>query len=602
MWPRVTLLTYLSKAYGDVKAASMAREHMQSWQQGRQIHHAVPISTQPTTAAPMASASASAQIPHVPIQRSFQIPKQDGTMAPLPHPQKQEWHSSVPVISTLERQAASPLASAAVPSTHSSLMHPHTNDSSRNTVVNSAMLNSADMHNEAEMQSHHSEVIADNSALTSTGLVSAPPALPSSQSGTTQSILLTSEDKGSPLYTMRGLAASIKRSLNAERLATSSGPSASSSSNGQKLKRSSSAEAIDDVRGVEVSQADGKGYEHKSFPKEEPRPVSLVSEPDDSRSTVLPASIPEDPMPQQETIPTPSAFVMPNPQHESTHNFVPFSTLTGAVSFDDISTVSANHNAVPPSEAMDVSEDLAITHPTPETVLHNPMEVPLMPIAQTSFEPLPFSHRTPTPPLAATITPLNDEDEGDEEGGVTPSSHPTSLLYEEVDPQLWMIPSGGEDDVEMHVDSGEGHVQAHIDIASPSEYAAHHKARDDNSPRQEADVFVRRTGLLDSSIAGIDRGSIGSLQAEDAPAGETSSSAQVSEALPGVPTKTSSTRFLSPGSAETSSSGLKSRASRRPRGKQEFYIAVPPPSEWVLRAKHREAERKALMNEKNGEP
>ena len=597
MWPRVTLLTYLSKAYGDVKAASMAREHMQLWQQSRQIQHTVPISTQPTTAAPMASASA--QNPR--NQSSFQIPKQDGTMAPLPHPQTHEWHSSVPVISTLGRQAASPLTSAAAPSTHSSLLHPHTNDSSRNTVVNSAMLNSADVRNEAEMQSHHSEAIAENSALTSTGLVSAPPALPSSQSGPTQSILLASEDKGSPLYTMRGLAASIKRSLNAERLATSSGPSASSSSNGQKLKRSSSAEAIEDVRGVELSQPDGKVYEHKSFPKEEPRPVSLVSEPDDSRSTVLPASLPEDPMPQQETIPTPSAFVIPNPQHESTRNFVPFSTLTGAVSFDgDISTVSANHDAVPPSEAMDVSEDLATTHPTPETVLHNLMEAPLMPIAETSFEPLTFSHRTPTPPLAATITPLRDEDE---EGGATPSSHPTSLLYEEeVDSQLWLIPSGGEDDVEMHVDYGEDHVRAHINITSPSEYATHHRARDDNSPVQEADVFVRRTGLLDSSIAGNDRGSIGNLQAEDAPAGETSSSAQVSEELPPVPTKTPSTRFLSPGSVETSSSDLKSRASRRPRGKQEFYIAVPPPSEWVLRAKHREAERKALMNEKNGEP
>lgn len=599
MWPRVTLLTYLSKAYGDVKAASMAREHMQSWQQGRQILHTVPISTQPTTAASIASASA--QNPR--NQSAYQILKQDGTMAPLPHPQKQEWHSSVPVVSTLRRQAASPPTNAAVPSTHPSTLHPHTNDSSRNTVVNSAMLNSADMRNEAEMQSHHSDAFADNSAVTSTSLVSGPPTLPSSQSGPTQSILLASEDKGSPLYTMRGLAASIKRSLNAERLATSSHPSASSSSNGPKLKRSSSAEAIDDVRGVELSQSDGKGHEHKFLPQEEPRSVSPVSEPDDSRSIVLPASFPEDPMPQQETIPTPSALVMPNPQHESTRNFVPFSTLTGAVSFDDISTVSANHNAVPPSEAMDVSEDLSTTHPTPETVFHNPMEVPLMPIAQTSFEPLPFSHRTPTPPLAATITPLRDEDEGDGEGGVTPSSHPTSLLYEEeVDSQLWLIPSGGEDDVEMHVDSGEDHVQAHINITSPSEYATDGKARDDTSSIQEADVFVRRTGLLDSSIAGIDPGSIGNLQAEDAPVGETSSSVQISEELLRVPTKTSSTRFLSPGSAETSSSGLKSRASRRHRGKQEFYIAVPPPSEWVLRAKHREAERKALMNEKSGEP
>src|SRR5579863_4821845 len=99
MWPHVAPLICLLKTYGAVKAAAMAREHMQLWQQGRQTHPTVPISTQPTTATPMASASA--QNPH--NQSQFQIPTQDGPAATPPHSQMHQWQSSVPVNSTLGR-------------------------------------------------------------------------------------------------------------------------------------------------------------------------------------------------------------------------------------------------------------------------------------------------------------------------------------------------------------------------------------------------------------------------------------------------------------------------------------------------------------------
>ena len=586
--------TYLLvKEYGTVKASSIAQEYMQLWAQGRQIHPTASNPIPSTTLTPMASVPA--QIPQ--NQNHLQIPKQEGTAVPLPHPQTQEWHS-VPVITNPGGQEASQ-THAAAPSAHAPPPHPPTDVSTLDTVVDSAMKNSTVAHNDAGVQSHHPEAITSNPTRTSAGPASTPSALPNSQS-----ILLASEEKGSALYTMRGLAASIKRSLNAERLAASAESSASSDPHTQKRKRSSSAEAIDNRHEAESSRPDERVYEQKGFPKTEPQPVNPVSEPDDSRSTMLPGSLPEADMPQEETIHTPNEFAMPNPHHASTHNFVPFSTLTGAVSFDVVSgSSSANHNTNSSSEAPVVLEDLTTSHPT-EVVVHNDIEVPLIHLPRSPFDPLSFPHRTPTPPLAATITLVRDEDEVDEKAEATPSSHPSSLLHEEeVDSQLQLIPSGSEDGVENRADSDSVQVQTHFTITSPLEHTAHSEAQDGNSPMQETDIFVRRTGLLDSSTGEIGHGSMGSPQAKECPASETRSSAQAREELPPhVPTKASSSRVWSPGLAETSGSGLSSKVPRRTHRKQEFYIAVPPPSEWVLRAKHREAERKAQINHKSGEP
>ena len=522
---------------------------------------------------------------------------------PLPLPRTREWHSSVPAILNPGEQEASQ-AHKVAPSVHGPPPHhPTTDIPNPDTVVASAMMNATVAHNDASLQSQHPEAIASNPTPTSADPASTPSALPNSQS-----ILLASEEKGSALYTMRGLAASIKRSLNAERLAASAESSASSDPHTQKRKRSSSAEAIDNRHEAESSRPDESVYEQRGFPKTEPQPVNLVSEPDDSRSTMLPGSFPEADIPQQETTHTPNEFAMPNSHHASNssiHNFVPFSTLTGAVSFDVVSDPSsANHNTNPSSEAPAVLEDLATSHPTTEAVLHNDIDVPLIHLSQPPFDPLSFPHRTPTPPLAATITLVHDEDEIDEKAEATPSSHPSSLLHEEeVDSQLRLIRSGSEDGVEIRADSDEDQVQTHYNITSPLERTARLETRDGNSPMQETDVFVRRTGLLDLSIGEVDRGSMGSPQAEECPAGETRSSVQAREELPShVTTKASSSRVRSPGFAETSGSGLSSKVPRRTHGKREFYIAVPPPSEWVLRAKRREAERKAEINSKSGEP
>jgi len=587
--------TYLPvKAHGAVKAASMARAYTQHWQQGRQIYPTASNPIPSTTLTPMASVSA--QIPQ--NQNHFQIPEQEGTAVPLSHPQTQEWHSSVPVTTNVREQGASQTHVVA-PSAQPPPPRPPTDVSTLGTVVDSAIMNVTGAHNDAGVQSHHPGIIASDPTPTSAGPASTPSAVRNSQS-----ILLASEEKGSALYTLRGLAASIKRSLNAERLAASGEPSVSSDPHTQKRKRSSSAEAIDNRHEAESSRPDERVYEQKD-PKTEPQPVNLVSEPDDSQSTMLPGSFPEADISQQETIHTPNEFAMPNPHHASTHNFVPFSTLTGAVSFDVVSgSSSANHNTNLSSEAPVVLEDLTTSHPRTGSILHNDIEVPLIHLSQSPFDPLSFPRRTPTPPLAATITLVRDEDEVDEKAEATPSSHPSSLLHEEeVDSQLRLIPSGSEDGVEIRADSVEDQDPTHSNIAPPLESTAHSEAPDGNSPMQETDVFFRRTGLLDSSIGEIDHGSMGNPRAEECPAGETRNSAQPCEELPScVPTKASSSGIRSPGFAETSGTGSSSKFPRRTRGKQEFYIAVPPPSEWVLRAKHREAERKAQINYRSGEP
>jgi hypothetical protein len=383
---------------------------------------------------------------------------------------------------------------------------------------------------------------------------------------------------------MRGLAASIKRSLNAERLAASAKPPALPRS----PKRSSSVQVIDvDARPeADLSRPDlatGRPYEHEPLPKVEPEPQPVDPEPvievDDSPQTVLPVPFSEGSMPQQETRHTPDGRVTP-----TSHDFVPFSTLAGAVSFDNI-TNSA------PAQAVRTPEDAAmITQPTSLCTQ--------VPFAESPFDPLSFPHRTPTPPLAATITPVHDEDEV-EKAEATPSS----LLHEEdIDLQLQLPPSESEDNLEMDVVSGEDHVQTHSSAAPLSEHTTPFKPQDNNnnSLTQHADVFVRRTGLLDSPTGEIVRPSIGESGVDAGPASGAGSPLREPEELPRMPTEMSPKGVLSPGSAETSGRGSLPNVPRKYRGKREFYIAVPPPSEWVLRAKHREAARKARLSGKLG--
>jgi len=378
-------------------------------------------------------------------------------------------------------------------------------------------------------------------------------------------------------------------------------PSASSDPHSQKWKPLNSIEAADTQHQTKSSTPDlaiEKSDEQGADSKAGNQPVNLTTEAVDSPSTILPVSFSEALIPHEETIRTANGFQIPNSQHDSSPNFTPYSTLTGAVSFDNITdSVPVNHNPAPSSEATGVLEDMTISQPTSQIVLHGHVEDPLI-LDQPSFEPLSFPHRTPTPPLAATITTVHDEGEVDEKAGPTPSSRPSTPLHEiEIDSQLQYIPSGNEDDIEMSSVPGEDQVPTQPNIES-SEIS---QAWDNDALMQEAGVSTHQATSLDRPIEEIDRGSIGSQMVEEHPGNERRRSAQAPEELARVLRKTSPIRVQSTDFAETSSLGSLPKLARKSRGKQKFYIAVPPASEWVLQAKRREAERKALMKEKAGE-
>ena len=445
------------------------------------------------------------------------------------------------------------------------------------TETNSAQLarSTGDAYNAAETQSHHHAPTFS--------------AAPSSQSDSTQSILLA-EEKGKALYSMRGLAASIKRSLNAERLAASLKPSASSDLHDQKWKPLSSTEAVDtqQTKSSTPDLAIGESHEQDPDSKVGTQPVDIITEPVDSPSTIHR----EDLIPHEETIRTAGGFQIPNSQLDSSPKFTPYSTLTGAVSFNNSTdSVPVNHNPAPSPEATGVLEDTT----TSQIVLHDHLEDPLIP-DQPSFEPLSFPHRTPTPPLAATITTVHDDGEVDEEANPIFSSS-TPLHEIEIDSQLQYIPSGNENDVEMSSVPGEDHVPTQPDIAS-SEFS---QAWDNDTLMQEADVSTHRAPTFDQPIKEVVRGTIGSPMAEEHPENETKSYARAPEDLAPVLPKTSPIRVQSADSAETSSPDSLPKLLRKSRGKQKFYIAVPPASEWVLQAKRREAERKARLKGEVGE-
>lgn len=530
---------------------------MQLSEQRRQVNPTATVPVQPTVAP--ATVSVAVQNPRHPSQ--IQIQTSEGVAV-------RGWNFYSPVASTHGQQASPQLHPAAPPS-HPSVLQ---NDFTSETGTLQSARNAGDAFTNAEVQSHHLETTASRPVVTSTDPAPTLSAPPSSQS---QSILLAPEEKGAALYTMRGLAASIKRSLNA---AVSS---ASSDSHSQKLKRSSSIEAMKPDLAV-----DEQGPE----PKAEPEPVNPVAEPP---SIILPASLSDVSVPQhEETMQTANGFQIPS---SSSRKFVPFSTLTGAVSFDNIpDSVPINQNPAPSPEATGVlEEDLTTSQSTPQPdVLHNHIEDPFISVSQPSFDPLSFPHRTPTPPLAATITTVHDEGEVEEKAVSISPSYPSTPLHEaEIDSQLQFPPSRIEDDVEMSVAPGEDHVQIQLNVAS-SEFS---QAQDNDTLVQEADES------LAPSVVEIDRSPRGSPMVEEYPGGETRSSARAPEELARVLPRTSPIRVQSTDIAETSSPSSLPKLPRKSRRKQEFYVAVPPASEWVLRAKHREAERKALMREKAGE-
>lgn len=516
-------------------------------------------------------------------------------MPAAPPPQTQEWNSFAPVASAHVRQTSSQHAPAALPShtpaaspSHTPLPHPPAKELVTETYSVRPAPGTGDAHNVAESQSHYPEVTTRSGVVLSADRILSLSAPPSSQSDSTQSILLAPE-KGKALYSMRGLAASIKRSLYAERLAASVRPSASSDPHGQTRKPLNSIEAVDTQHQMKSSTPDlaiGKPYEQGLDSKEGSQRTNIITEPVDSLSTIPPVTFSEVSVAHEETT---NEFQIPNSQHDSSPTFAPYSSLTGAVSFENVTdSVPVNHNPTPCSDATCVLEDTT----TSQIVLHDRVEDALM-TDQPTFEPISFPHRTQTPPLAATITIIDDEGEVDEKAKPTPSSRPCTPLHEiEIDSQPEYIPSGNEDDVEMSSIPGEDDVPIQPDVAS-LEFS---KAWDNGAQMQEADVSTHQATSLDRPIGEIDPSSIVSPAVEEHPENERKRSTQSPDEPARVPPKTSS---IGTDSVETSSRVSSPKLARKFRGKQKFYIAVPPASGWVLQAKRRE--RKALMKEKAGE-
>ncbi|KAI0307206.1 hypothetical protein B0F90DRAFT_536511 [Multifurca ochricompacta] len=94
---------------------------------------------------------------------------------------------------------------------------------------------------------------------------------------------------------------------------------------------------------------------------------------------------------------------------------------------------------------------------------------------------------------------------------------------------------------------------------------------------------------------------MGYLRAEEHSSVETRDTFQEGEGPLDKAVKTPSDRVKSPRLAEISNSSWLSKPPRKSYRKRVFYVSVPPPSDWVLRAKRKEAERKGLRSEKTGQ-
>ncbi|KAI0307205.1 hypothetical protein B0F90DRAFT_536916 [Multifurca ochricompacta] len=256
------------KAYGVETAASMTRDILQS----RQLRQVVPVTPAPTTAS---LDSVSVQNPQ--NQSQFQIMKQEPPtgvgpiLLPL-DPPRQEWHPEVRVISVEERLAPSQARPTAL---HNIVSHqlsdtdntPLQADVTQGIAGQSELVNMSDVHNNGEVQSHYLGATASNAVLTSTDITSGLSTPLRSQPGSTQSILLASEKKSTALYTIRGLAASVQRSLNAERLGASTEPSATSGLPTVKRMRSTSAGAIDATGATKFKLSGSESHEQGPVPK-----------------------------------------------------------------------------------------------------------------------------------------------------------------------------------------------------------------------------------------------------------------------------------------------------------------------------------------------
>ncbi|KAH9077224.1 hypothetical protein EDB83DRAFT_2348892 [Lactarius deliciosus] len=509
------------KTHGPEKAAEMTQDLMRSWQQKRQIQSEVQ--------APMHSATAStafAPARNHQMQSQFQIPNHSV-------PNEGEWTSG---ISEDGRLVPSQPHLAPQTSAPQGIVSP------QELPVSGAIKKETD----------HS---------TTTNSPSTFPTAPSSQS---HSILLAPEEKSTALYTMRGLAASIKRSLNAERLAASGQPTPASEIHTNTSKLSPPNEVVDTAE--QSGLATAGTHEPAIIPTTdamETVPVPHLDEGGASSATAL-SPFPQLPVSQRETSSSPDEVTIPEPSHD----FVPFSTLAGAVSFDNITGYAPADHPTMPSPLATPFEGLTDPQQAPDIIPHDPMDIPLLPFTESSFNGLSFPTRTPTPPLSAMITPFRDDDVADGKIQEIPSPVPTSPCLDQVEKQPESISPTSKHSLEARVIStGGDQDRIDFDVTSPSsEHATHPQVQVQipNSPKEESHVFVRRT----EEISGEP---LEGARTEGYPGDETRKHVRTSEVPSAPPMK--------------------------PAGEPAFYIAVPPLPEWVRRAKRRKVANNGLGSE-----
>ena len=407
------------------------------------------------------------------------------------------------------------------------------------------------------------------------------PTAPSSQS---QSILLAPEEKSSSLYTIRGLAASIKRSLNAERLAVSEQATAASETPVETRKPSD--EGVDTAQQSELATAGANELAiSPTTDSVETVPVIPLDGAEDA-SVIVPSTFPQDSVPHRET---PDEAIIPNTYQEPLPDFVPFSTLAGAVSFDNDTRYAPVDHSIVLSPTAGPLEGLADSQQAADVVPHDHMDVdvPLLSFAEVSFNGLSFPTRTPTPPLSAMITPYRDDDGANGKTQETPSSIPTSPRLDPVEIQPESISPASNGPEAMVISVEENTDRNGVNATPPSSgHATHPEAQILNSPKAETHAFVRRTGLLDSSVEEVSGEAIENLRAEGHPRDEMRKLVRNSE-MPTV--------------VQTSGSSISLKPPMKSNGKPSFYIAVPPRPEWVREAKRQIATRKGLASEENGE-
>ena len=534
----------LRKTHGAEKAAAMTKELMQSWQPKRSIHPEVQGPMHSATASSTAFATATSLKTHSQSRISnHRVPNEGGSAPPQ---QRQEW-TSAPTISGSAPSQPHLLA----PSTLASPLRPHTDNLAPQTSAPQGTVSPQEF-----------------------------PTAPSSQS---HSILLAPEEKSAALYTMRGLAASIKRSLNAERLAASGQPTATPKTHAEARKRSPSVEVAE-----QFGPATAGTHEPAIVPMAdtvETVPVLHLDEGENPPPATAPPPLPQVSLSQGETASPPDDATIPNSFQEPSHDFVPFSTLAGAVSFDNATSYAPADRPTIPSPVARTFEGLMDPQQAPDVVPHDHMDidVPLLSFTEASFSGFSFPTRTPTPPLSAMITPFRDDDGANAKTQETPPFIPTSPCSDQVEIQPESISPASEGGLEAMVISADDVCEDQDRIgfnATPlsSDHATHPEAQIPNSPKEGSRVFVRRTGLLDSPIEKISGEPLESVRrTEGYPGDETRKHVRASEVPPPV------------------------QPPMQSAGKPTFYVAVPPRPEWVRRAKHREAANKRLASEETGE-